>query len=278
MKFILEFVAVMTVGVLPNLLAAFLHLRNADYLRKFEQLSVSEKLPNIWLGAVGSISVVLLVAYQQPTGFASVGIRSGQWGSNILAVLIGFFGINIFLILFALGQKIILSIFRHPSPPALDKSSPSVTDNLSYEDNWERIANLTVLPFSTIAEDLIYRGYLILLLGKLTNTFLPWALISIFIMVLLHIYQGRTTRRIIYHILLAGFFAVLTITTQNILAPITAHVYHNFIHRVKLWSLMTKQDQPMPTSANSTKRKLAYALFSVANIIILILATIMALA
>lgn len=278
MRFALEFLTIITVGVLPNLYAALLDIRNPDYLKKAELFSVFETLPSTWLSAMSSIFVVLLVAYQQPNRFLSIGLRSGQWGNNIIAVLIGYFGLVVFAILFAVGQKLFLLFVKQASPLTVDTSNPWVTSNLRYQDNWERLANLTVLPFSAISEDLIYRGYFILYLGRLTNTFIPWAVISIFIMVLIHLYQGKNTRIIIYHFLLACLFTGLTIATQNILAPITAHIVFNFMNKLKLWNLEKKHNQTTSMTVKSNKKKLAYALFIVANITIFVVSTIIVLA
>jgi membrane protease YdiL (CAAX protease family) len=224
MKFILEFIAVFTVGVLPSLLGTFLHLQNADYAKKAEHFSNFERLLTVWSRDLASIAVVLLVAYQQPHGFASIGIHSGQWGDNIGAVFTGFMAMALFVIFFALGQRIILHIVKQPAPPTIDTTNPSVEEDLRYQDIWERLANLAALPVSAIPEDLIYRGYLLLFLGDLTNTYIPWAVLSIILMVLLHLYQGRSTSMIVRQILLAIFFTGLTIATQNLLAPIAAHI------------------------------------------------------
>jgi membrane protease YdiL (CAAX protease family) len=272
MKFILEFFAVFFVGILPSLLSTFLYLSNPNYLKIAEKYDVFEKLLNRWVRDLGSISVVLLVAYLQPNGFASVGLKFNDPANNIGAFFVGGSGLTFFLILLGIGQRIILRLMKQPSPPVIDTANPWVTDSLHYQSIWERLAYLAVLPFSAISEEFIYRGYLVLFLGTLTNTFIPWAVISIVLTVVLHLYQSRNSRTIILHFLLASFFVGLTISTQNILAPITAHIFLNLMNQLRLWIVAKEKDLPTPT-ANSNKQKLAYTVFIAANVIILYVST-----
>jgi membrane protease YdiL (CAAX protease family) len=278
MKFILEFIAVFTVGILPSLLGTFLHLKNAGYAKKAEHFSAFERSLTIWSSDLTSIAVLLLVAYQQPHGFASIGIYSGQWGNNIGAVFTGFIALAFFVLFLALGQRIILYILKQPADPTIDTTNPYVADNLRYQDVWERLANLATLPFSAISEDLIYRGYLILFLGNLTNTYVPWAVLSAVLMVLLHLYQGRSARMIVHQIFLAIFFTGLTIATQNLLAPITAHIYFNLAGKINMWNAGKNQDKQSSLAEISNQKKFGYILFTVGNIFILTIATIIVLA
>ena len=97
-------------------------------------------------------------------------------------------------------------------------------------------------------------------------------------MVILHLYQGRNIRTITLHILLAILLTVLTIATQNILAPITAHIIFNLVSKLRLWSFGKKQDQTILRPGNSAMKKFAYTLFGVANICIFVVSSIIVLA
>lgn len=273
MYFVLGLIAILMIDVLPNLFSTYLFLRNPEYQNQ-RQTSVTETIFRRWFNDITSIAIVLMIAYQQPNGIASVGIQAGRFSDNLVAIFIGIAGLGWFLIIFALAERIIMPILKKPVPPSVDTSNPLVIDSLRFRDKWERLANLTILPFSAISEDLIYRGYLILLLGEMTNTYIPWAIISIFFMVIIHLYQGRNIRMILFHLFSAFVFVVITISTKNILAPISAHLYSDYMQRIRLWRFAETEDG-IASVTHSNKMKFVYAFFILFNVVVLFAVGIM---
>ena len=64
---------------------------------------------------------------------------------------------------------------------------------------------------------------------------LLWALLSVTLSVVGHLYQGRS--RVIYHLLFAAMAVVMTVLTGNILMATAMHLYANLITVLKVWSV-----------------------------------------
>jgi len=266
MKLVLEILAVTFAGILPALLGSYFYIKYPDYSNRYNNL---ENLIIRWANSLLGIFVVLLVAYNQPDGFVSIGIITHQCGENGGAILIGVFTFSIFVILFSIVQKLINKIRKKEPPQEIDLSKPSPSRILRYQNRWERRSYLSVLPIAAISEDLICRGYLVLYLGNLTNNFIPWIVLSVTLSILIHLYQGRDKGTILFHFLFAAFFIAITLVTKNILAPIAAHVFLNLSISRGVWRQAKKQGIPV-ASGISKREKIAYAIFTGVNVVLLI--------
>ncbi len=275
MKFFLEVAAVGTVGVLNNILAAYFWITNPNYTKTF---SVSDKLLRQWLYAASVIVVVLLVASDQPSGLASIGLLFLGGAANILALLIGYFS----MVFVLLGYTVIYNLARRlrgkgATPPTLDTSRPLTAETLSYRDKWERWATMSVLPFSVLSEDFVYRGFLVLLLGSKTGTYIPWAILSVLLSIMIHLYQGRNIRFILFHFLTASFLVSLTVLTHNVIATFAAHIVLDSIFFMQTWQIAAKLGISNPPPPRTAQAKAGYLAFISINIIIFFTALVSAL-
>jgi membrane protease YdiL (CAAX protease family) len=263
MKFILEFSAVVAVGVLLHGLGTLLYIKRPEFYNLF---TTSEQLLRRWQGGMAGVIIVLLVALNQPDGLRSVGLQNTN---NGIAIWIGFLATSALVIVVALVIKLIQRIRKVTVSPSVDTSQPHIIELISYRDRWERFAYLAVVALGVVSEDLIYRGYFVLLLGNKTGTFIPWAILSVGLSVIIHLYQGRDARTILFHVVAASFLVSLAIITQNILAPIVAHLYYNLVATTKTWKLAKEQGVSLPAVEQSGAKKVAYFLFIGANILFL---------
>lgn len=266
MKSIIEFGAIFAVGILNHMIGAFFYSKRSDYQKSF---TVTENLLRYWGGSISGILVVLLVAMNQPNGFTSVGIWAGQnaTSNNENSVLIGLFSVSIFLIVIAGIQKVI-NYFRKATPETkVDLSNPAVTGLFQYQSTLEKLAYLTVLPFVVISEDLIYRGYLVLMLGRMTNIYLPLIILSAILSVIIHLYQGRKITYMLYQAMSALLLIGLTMWTGNILAPIAAHLYYDILWAFGVWK--NKKNTEIESVKYSKRKIIAYSVFVTINLLLL---------
>lgn len=273
MKSIIEFGAIFAVGILNHMVGSFFHVNRPDYQKSF---TATENLLRYWLSSICGIMVVLLVAINQPNGLASVGIPTGQNAINDskTPVIIGLVSIST-LGIGMVGIQKLVNYFRKTTPEnKIDSSNPAVTETLQYQSTLERLAHLTVLPFVVISEDLIYRGYLVFMLGNKTNIYLPWIILSVIFSVIIHLYQGRKVEYMLYQAAFALLFIGLIIWTGNILAPIAAHLYYDILWAWKIW----RNDKKTETkSVKHSKSKIfAYSVFIATNLLLLCIAILAA--
>ena len=259
MQTFIEFGAVFTVGVLDHLLGVYSYLRYPDYYRR---ISASVYLLKEWIVSLSAIFVVLLVALNQPEGLASVGIIVGL-ETNGIAILSGLLMMAFGLIFIGYFIQFFQYLRKHPRKDEINLSNPAVTNILLYRSNSERLAYLSALPYAAIAEELVYRGYFVLLLGHKTQTYLPWVILSVTFSVIIHLYQGRNLNNLVWHTVFALFFIFLALWTKNILATATAHILYNTIFVRNVWK---KADQPAITKKEQGRiQTSAYILFAIVN-------------
>ncbi len=267
MRSIFEFLAIFTTSILNHIIGAFFYSKRPDYMKSF---TVTENLLRDWGSSISAIFVVVLVASNQPDGLASIGILTGQSSAvtNLNAILIGLISISLLVIAIAYGQKFILHVRKKEPETKIDVSNPAVGRVLQYRDISELIAYLSVLPFIVISEDLVYRGYLVLLLGNRTHTFIPWIILSIILSIIVHLYQGRKINYMALIAISSALFIGLTIATGNILAPIAGHLFYDLSWAVGIWK-KGKHLEPQPGIALGKKKKFAYSVFIGFNVLLL---------
>jgi membrane protease YdiL (CAAX protease family) len=108
-----------------------------------------------------------------------------------------------------------------------------------------RAAYLLVLWTGVIAEDVVFRGYLVLGLGAYTGSYWPWVIVSVLLSTVLHLYQGLHRQVILAQALFAGLFITLTLWTGNVYAAILAHLIYDTIWVVRGWAKYT-DPEPRP--------------------------------
>ncbi len=229
-RFILEILIVTGIVIVENVLASTTHIRYP----KSNSLDNQPAFLKLFRGFVLAFSQICLICYialNQPKGLAAIGL--GQLTeSSLTSYLLGGSLLSLcFLLLYAVGYRIIHGKKQIDAKFFLHLAS--------YRTFWERLGFLVMLLISAIAEELVYRGYLVLLLGERVNAVLICALISVVLSVVGHLYQGRSS--IVFHILFAFLAIAVTIWTGSIIMAIAMHIYNNVIMAIGSWSHIDKQ-------------------------------------
>lgn len=163
MKSIIEFCAIFVVGILNHIIGSLFYSSRLASQKSF--VTTENPLENLlrsWVGSVSGILVVLVVALNQSNGLASVGIITNSDAINDKnPVFIGILAIS-FYIVFLTRLPRLVKYIRNITPENKNGSSnPAVIRLFQYQSILEKLSYLSVLPFSVISEELIYRGYLI---------------------------------------------------------------------------------------------------------------------
>jgi membrane protease YdiL (CAAX protease family) len=88
------------------------------------------------------------------------------------------------------------------------------------------------LWLGVIAEDLVFRGYLVLGLGARTGSYFPWMVLSIILSIAAHLYQGVSWKLMLGQGLFALIFTGVSLITNNDTAIIPHLVYTIWLLRV----------------------------------------------
>jgi len=104
---------------------------------------------------------------------------------------------------------------------------------------WQKLLYFIDLWLAVIGEELVYRGYLILLLGSQTGNLYAWMAFSATLSVVVHLYQGRTWRVAISHMLLACLFIFVAVITNSLFAAIIPHLVYNTV-----WLIRALRNKP----------------------------------
>lgn len=183
---------------------------------------------------LGQILLVSYIVLNQATGLNGIGLVFSQYRFDFLLIgSIASYG------LVSIVGGIVKSISgENPRQITFDCSNPAIERTMVHKTFPQRFGYLIVLLIMVIAEEFVFRGYLVLLLGNMTNSVFICALLSITLSVIIHLYQGRAM--IVYHLISASVFVGVTILTGNILIPIGAHLYTNILLTVWVWFLSDK--------------------------------------
>lgn len=260
MKDWVEFAAVASVGILPYLVGTVLLIRRPTYHLIF---SPAEQLARLWIGAVSVIAVTLFVAVNQPDGLASLGLYPGRGVFNFGAAWTGMLGLAVLSIVIFMGHKLL-----RRSRPEPDLSRPPAADILRYRNGWERVAYLTTLPLLVAAEEVVCRGYLVLLWGSRVGTYVPWFILSVTLSVVMHLYQGRDLSTIVFHLMSAAFCVGLVVFTRNLMSAIGPHLFWNICCVHEVWKRGKQEGGQLPGEL-SNRSKLVYLSFITVNTLLL---------
>jgi membrane protease YdiL (CAAX protease family) len=141
--------------------------------------------------------------------------------------------ISCFMVIYGLGYRLICKRKLEVDPADSAVRMFSIQRTIL-----ERMVFLPILFLGVISEELLYRGYLVLILGNEVGPVLLWILLSVLLSVVAHLYQGRS--RIIWHLLFAIIATSTTALTGSILMSTAMHLYVNLISALKVWSMADK--------------------------------------
>jgi len=216
----LELITVICVGVLPGIVTSLVIAKNPtreSFFGKYSFLLMQTTQ------AFAIISLLLYISSQSAFGLQSIGLSFNGLGFGEVGIL--WVGIIAFYS-YAYLKKAVQKEKR--------KGAKNITQPFAnYENIPERIVVWFSVLFSVFAEDLLYRGYLVLWLSEKTGNTLGWALLSIGLSILAHLYQGLS--QIGYHLILASTFVTMAIVAGNIYPVIAFHLFWNTIQIVRYW-------------------------------------------
>ena len=263
MNNLIEFAAVFFSTVLSHVNGMVKSIKDPDSIKKN---SAYETALKEWIPAVTGIAVVALVALMQPGGLNSIGINLEVKAGNFAAAVEGFCWFTAILILvyfiyrFGSGRK-------KPNEFEVRTSDrPEIIETAKFRSGIERLVYISILPVCVIAEEFVYRGYLVLLLGGRSGTYLPWALFSIALSVIVHLYQGRDLRNILIHLLLATSLVGITVVTKNLFASIVGHLFNNLAFTFNIWRLADHQGLVPNEEKPKTSATIFWIFFALVNL------------
>ena len=240
-KIILEILTVLVIAVLPQVLNSFYPQEWKDLLAKFP---ANWRSASAFFSRIGMILLALYIFANHLNGYHIIGLTIREIQSFPTLLTAG--GLTIYLSLIfvfsrlrsqktkqeiAIRQERTLAVLRYAPNAGFWKSLPS------FVDIW----------LAVLGEELIYRGYFVLLLGAVTGTFVPWVLLSITLSILVHLYQGLTLKVALGHAILAAIFITAILITKSLFAAIIPHLVYDTIWLIRALRSTPKEEAPSPS-------------------------------
>lgn len=264
---IIEFAAVMFTSVFSHVQGMILALNAPD---EYKTRNAFQNAVREWLPAWASIALVTLVAFIQPEGLNAIGINPEVKTANFAAAVEGFCWFAGVLILFYFIYRIVLGR-KNPNDFDVHLSErPEIVSVSAIRGSLERFVYLSILPVGVIAEEFVYRGYLVLLWGERSGDMLLWGAASIGFSIIVHLYQGINLRTLIIHLVLAASLTAVTILTKNLLAAITGHLFNNLAFTLNTWRLADNQGLVTAEKSRTRMQEFFWVLFACINFALVI--------
>ena len=223
----LEFVTVFLVGILPSAVASiaiFIDPRIIVKQNKYLDLLIQ------FVKVASIITLLLYISSRHNEGINIVGFSSNGFNSlGILVMLLGF------LLLFSYTS---FNAHIQKRSGSIPKTNPAATNMMRYKTFSERVLFWISMATGVLAEDMLYRGYLVLGIGVLTGNWVLWVLISICLSIIIHLYQREAL--IGYHIIIATTFVLVASIMGNIVLVVIFHLLWNTLQVIRIWQ---KADQ-----------------------------------
>jgi len=218
--------------LIPTILVNFLNDQT-------DEISYGENI--VWLQHIyrffRSLSIILLVVYfgiHQPDGILSIGLYIGENNTAITVILSGLIIFIYFGGGYSLINKYLLKI-----KSVWDLSKPGIKEFVDNKTTSMRFVSLLLLLICVLSEELLFRGFIVLLLGKISNQIYLFGVVSIILSVLTHYYQGKD--KLLFHLLFAMLLVGVTIFSGNILLAITIHIFNNLYVAIMTWRIVDKK-------------------------------------
>lgn len=215
---LIEAAAVLAMAIGPVILGNVIRLKygahDPPYPRDLEMIGE-------FVHVLAVLLVLLYIGLNQPAGVASLGIALAGVSSleNLLPGVLALCSAVMFpMLLYGWFRRLTNKERRLPLATAEMMSR--------YKTPRQRLGLLLLFPFAGVQEEVLYRGYLVLLLGERTGAVVTCAIVSIVLFVCGHLYQGK--RAIPFHLWFAVLMTGVTLWTGSILWPLGAHALLNF--------------------------------------------------
>jgi membrane protease YdiL (CAAX protease family) len=236
MQVFLEFLVVFTVCILPQIAAALFILHDPDYTKRW---SPGERTVLGWITHSAAILLVVYIAYNQPTGPAALGLRLPK-GVRLITLFVG--GLTtLYLVALSFSDRLRSQKVREERE-VIRKAVFKAGGFSNPQGFRSRTAFLGSIWLGVIAEDLVFRGYLVLGLGTQTGLLWPWVLLSLLLSVAVHLYQGLNWRIMLSQALFALIFIIAVLVTGNVFAAILPHLVYDTIWLLRGWAKSPAQE------------------------------------
>jgi len=224
-----ELAAVLLILVLPSVISSLWGLIDRNRL-----MDLPHPLLNLilaWIQALGTIVLLMYLTGVTVVGLASIGVQGTQ------PSILGGWDLFVWAGVITVAAQIIRTIQGSAVKP--DEKSPVIpwyaTWFSRFDSGWSFAAYLSIVPWQVVAEELVFRGYLILLWGARTGAYELFAILSIALFVAAHLYQGRRWSDILPHLILAIVDSVVTIMYKSVIPAIGMHLLSNLMFYLRYW-------------------------------------------
>lgn len=215
---------------------------------------------------LGLIALIVFVASADPRGLASIGLNLNLGQTNWMSIVWALFALEIVLVVWSIVLRL---TYRFLKRPLADVSSRLAGFDF-YRTGNERLAYMLTLMWAVAAEDLIFRGYLVMYLGSRTGFIWPWVVVSISLSVLAHLYQGRSMPLIVGHALIAATMIGLVMWTGNIIGLIGAHFLLDGVLIFRRWHRIVPESEPQQSNGRGPQPQGRFAVLSVVGAVLAI--------
>ncbi|MHC4791586.1 MAG: CPBP family intramembrane glutamic endopeptidase [Planctomycetota bacterium] len=245
-----ELLAVFFIAILPALLACiYISKSKAE---KFEKVFTVGSLIH-FLSSLGNVFLMVYIAMNQQAKLLSLGLDFEKISRLFIGVVI----FSVFCLIYTGVYRLIFG--KKP----LDRSNKLIQRILAAKTLLQKTIQITVYLIPAISEELVFRGYLILLWGQRTDSIIICAVVSCLIFITLHLYQGK--EKIIYYILLSTLLTVSAVLSQGIWIPLGIHLYCNFCSILGVWITDAKERKKTQTK-NAKVSKLAIIILPISAV------------
>jgi membrane protease YdiL (CAAX protease family) len=222
MTIIFELLAVICLVILPCI-PAYIFYKRAEVKehKRYPYIRLALSV----LKEFGVIFFLLYITMHQPERLLSIGIDFTQLENSCFGGLI-VLGISVGL--YATGHRIVTG-----KKPEIDYSQKHIQTRLSYRKLSLRALYIVNLVLVSIEEEMVFRGYFVLLWGHRTDAVILVALISGTLFIAMHLYHGK--KAIAYLIFFTAGVTISTILSDSIMIAVSAHIFHNLISSLGLW-------------------------------------------
>jgi membrane protease YdiL (CAAX protease family) len=244
MKTAIEFLVIFAIAILPEITGSIFILQDRELLVRGS--SNKQKIVSRWIRHISIIILVIYIAANQPSGLSSIGLSFEP--SEIPGILIVGGLTTAYLLLIFLFSK----LRSKPEQDKTDKLAKSIFEAGAfhvYSGSLEKVTFLISMWLGVVAEELVYRGYIVLALGFQTGTFIPWVILSILLSVCIHLYQGAERRIMLSHVFFAIIFITVTLITKNIITAMIPHLIYDTVWLLRGWA-KTRKAQTLQAEPN----------------------------
>ena len=230
MQNVLEFSVVFTVAILPQIISSVLSIRDREYFRRITADQRTTTNIARWLGV---ILLLMYVGENHADGLSFIGVSFdlGQIPQVLLVSAMTTAYLSLIFVLPRWRSKKVQEQIETRRKSVFEAGAFS-----TYRGFWERFGYLCSVWLDVIAEDLVFRGYLVLGLGSLTGGYLPWIVLSVSLSLVAHLYQGSSVRLMLGQGFFAMIFIAVSLFTHNVITAIIPHLVYDTVWFVSGWA------------------------------------------